>query len=156
MQMISVMLMTCSVSDKKSPRRGRRVEPQSRDLRRQTRRKHASRTLERLDLSSCYFSQAAQHRYFTKRDISFCMLLAEYTARMLRNLHATFSSFRRWTFHRNVKCLSACHPGVSSKMETRTLSALLLSTVRLAIRAIDLVSETATVQPLWFVLANAR
>jgi hypothetical protein len=55
-----------------------------------------------------------------------------------------------------VKCLSACYPGVSSKMETRTLSALLLSTVRLAIRAIDLVSETATVQPSWFVLANAR
>src|SRR4029077_19783555 len=53
--MISVMLMACSVSDKKSPRRGKRAEPQSTDSRRQTRRKHASRTLERLDLSSCYF-----------------------------------------------------------------------------------------------------
>jgi hypothetical protein len=49
------MLMACSVSDKKSPRRGRRAEPQSTDSRRQTRRKHASRTLERLHLSSCYF-----------------------------------------------------------------------------------------------------
>jgi hypothetical protein len=37
-----------------------------------------------------------------------------------------------------------------------TLRALLLSTVRLAIRAIDLVSEPATVQPSWFLLANAR
>ena len=33
---------------------------------------------------------------------------------------------------------------------------LLLSTMRLAMRAIDLVSETATVQPSWFLLANAR
>src|SRR4029077_18486970 len=49
------MLMACSVSHKKSPRRGRRAEPQSTDSKRQTRRKHASRTLERLDLSSCYF-----------------------------------------------------------------------------------------------------
>jgi hypothetical protein len=40
--------------------------------------------------------------------------------------------------------------------ETRTLRALLLSAVRLAIRAIDLVSETATVQPSWFLPANAR
>jgi hypothetical protein len=39
---------------------------------------------------------------------------------------------------------------------TLTLRALLLGTVRLAIRAIDLVSETATVQPSWFLLANAR
>src|SRR6476660_7841301 len=53
--MIGVMLMASSIIDKKSPRRGRRAEHQSTDSRRQTRRKHASRTLERLDLFSCHF-----------------------------------------------------------------------------------------------------
>jgi len=55
MKMIGVMLMASSIIDKKSPRRGRRAEHQSTDLRGRTRRKHASRTLERLDLSSRYF-----------------------------------------------------------------------------------------------------
>jgi hypothetical protein len=41
-------------------------------------------------------------------------------------------------------------------MGTRTLMALLLSAMRLAMRAIDLVSETVTVQPSWFLPANAR
>ena len=34
--------------------------------------------------------------------------------------------------------------------------ALLLSTVRVAIGVVDLVSETGTVQPSWFLLANTR
>jgi hypothetical protein len=55
MNTISVMLMGSPIIDKKSPRRGRRAEHQSTDSRRQTKRKHASRTLERLDLFSCYF-----------------------------------------------------------------------------------------------------
>ena len=53
--MIGVMLMAPSIIDKKSPRRGKRAEHQSTDSRRQTRRKHASRTPEQLRLSSRYF-----------------------------------------------------------------------------------------------------
>jgi len=55
MKTISAVLMASSIIDKKSPRPGRRAEHQSTDSRPQTRRKHASRTLERLDLSSRYF-----------------------------------------------------------------------------------------------------
>jgi len=55
MKTIGVVLMASSIIDKKSQWRGRRAEHQSTDSRRQTRRKHASRTLERLDLSSRYF-----------------------------------------------------------------------------------------------------
>jgi hypothetical protein len=47
-KMIGVMLMASSIIDKNSPQR-------SMDSRRQTRTKHASRTLQRLHLSSCYF-----------------------------------------------------------------------------------------------------
>ena len=53
--MIGVTLIACSIIDKKSPRRGRRAEPQSTGLKGQTRTKHANRTLERLHLSSRYF-----------------------------------------------------------------------------------------------------
>jgi len=60
MNTIGVKLMGSSIIDKKSPRRGTRAEHQSTDLRRQTRRKHASRTLERLDLSSRYFLKRSQ------------------------------------------------------------------------------------------------
>jgi hypothetical protein len=67
-KMIGVMLMACSVSDKKSPRRERRAEPQSTGSRRQTRRKHASRTLERLDLSSCYFLKHSKIDISQRRD----------------------------------------------------------------------------------------
>src|SRR5467141_3866373 len=55
MKTIGVVLMASSIIDKKSPRPGWRAEHRATDLRRQTRRKHASRTLERLDLSSRYF-----------------------------------------------------------------------------------------------------
>jgi hypothetical protein len=58
--MIGVMLMASSIIDKKSPRRGKRAEYQSTDSRRQTRRKHASRILQRLDLSSRYFLKRSQ------------------------------------------------------------------------------------------------
>ena len=54
-KMIGVMLIVFSISDKKSPRRGRRAEHQSMDSIRQTRRKRASRSLGRLHLSSSYF-----------------------------------------------------------------------------------------------------
>jgi len=53
--MIGVMLMASPIIDKKSPPRGGRAEHRATDLRRQTRRKQASLTLERLDLSSRYF-----------------------------------------------------------------------------------------------------
>src|SRR6266446_1033537 len=69
--MIGVMLMVYSISDKKSPRRGRRAEHQSTDSRRRTRRKNPSQGLGRLHLSSCYFSQAFEDRHFTKREIPF-------------------------------------------------------------------------------------
>src|SRR6266700_4642069 len=52
---ISVALMASSIIDKKSPRPGCRPEHRATDSRRQTRREHASRTPERLDLSSRYF-----------------------------------------------------------------------------------------------------
>ena len=55
MKTIGVVLMASSIIDKKSPRRGRRAEHQSTDSRRQTRRRDASRSLQRLDLSSYYF-----------------------------------------------------------------------------------------------------
>ena len=42
---------------------------------------------------------------------------------------------------------TASQPMTSSRMGTRTLSALSLTTVRLAIRAIYLASETAMVKP---------
>jgi hypothetical protein len=71
-------------------------------------------------------------------------------------LHAIFLKRSKIDISQNVNCFSTFHPGVSSKMGTRALRALLLSTVRLAIRAIDLVSETFTVQPAWFLPANAR
>src|SRR5205807_10123342 len=67
--MIGVMLMVYSISDKKSPRRGRRAEHQSTDSRRRTRRKNPSQGLGRLHLSSCYFSQAFEHRHFTKHEV---------------------------------------------------------------------------------------
>jgi len=54
-KMIGAKLMASPIIDKKSPRLGRRAKHQSTDSRRQTRRKHASRTLERLDLFSCHF-----------------------------------------------------------------------------------------------------
>jgi hypothetical protein len=60
-----------SIIDKKSPRRGRRAEPQSTGLRRQTRRKRASQSLGRSHLSSCYFSQAFKDRHFTQRELLF-------------------------------------------------------------------------------------
>jgi hypothetical protein len=59
MNTIGVMVMACSVIGKKSLRRERRAESQSTDWRPQTRRKHASRTLERLHLSSCLFLKQA-------------------------------------------------------------------------------------------------
>jgi len=58
--MIDVMLMASPIIDKKSPQRGKRAKHQSTDSRRQTRKKHASRTLERLDLSSRYFLKRSQ------------------------------------------------------------------------------------------------
>jgi hypothetical protein len=58
-KLIGAKLMASSIIGKKSPRRGRRTEPQSTDWRPQTRRKHASRTLERLHLSSCLFLKQA-------------------------------------------------------------------------------------------------
>src|SRR5438445_13187310 len=67
--MISVMLMACSVSDKKSPRPEFRPEHRATDLRRRTRMKRSSLSLGRLDLSSYYFSQAFEDRHFTKREI---------------------------------------------------------------------------------------
>jgi len=57
---IVIVLMGSSIIDKKSQRRGKRAEHQSTDSGRQTRRKHASRTLERLDLSSRYFLKRSQ------------------------------------------------------------------------------------------------
>jgi DnaJ-class molecular chaperone len=65
-------LMASSIIDKKSPRRGRRVERQSMDSRRQTRRKHASRTLERLDLSSRYFLKRSKIDISQNVKVSFC------------------------------------------------------------------------------------
>src|SRR5205085_3597262 len=55
MKTIGVMLMVCSITGKKSPRRARRGEHRATDSRRQTRRKHPSLSLERLNLSSHYF-----------------------------------------------------------------------------------------------------
>jgi hypothetical protein len=51
---IGVMLMAFSIIDKKSPQPGCRAEHRATDLRRRTRMKHASRALERLNLSSRY------------------------------------------------------------------------------------------------------
>src|SRR6266576_1264623 len=70
MKTIGVVLMALSIIGKKSPRRGRRAEHQSTDSRRQTRGKHACQTLERLDLSSRYFSQAFEDRNFRRSGIS--------------------------------------------------------------------------------------
>jgi hypothetical protein len=70
-KMIGVILMASSIIGKKSPRPGRRAEPQSTDLRRQTRRKHASPTLERLDLSSRYFLKRSKIDISEKVRISF-------------------------------------------------------------------------------------
>ena len=77
-KMIGVMLMASSIIDKKSPRRGRRAEHQSTDSRRQTRRKHASRTLERLDLSSCYFLKRSKIDISQRRDVSCAIRLAQH------------------------------------------------------------------------------
>jgi hypothetical protein len=54
-KMISVMLMSFSIIDKKSPRRGSPAEHRATDSRRRTRRKHASLIAEQLSLSSRYF-----------------------------------------------------------------------------------------------------
>jgi hypothetical protein len=87
------------------------------------------------------------------------MHLANVLARLFSGwlrLHTVYLKRLKTDISQNVNCFSTCHPGVSSRMGTKTLRELLLSTVRLAIRAIDLVSETAAVQPSWFLLANAR
>jgi hypothetical protein len=54
------------VTDKKSPPPGGRPEHRATDLRGRTRRKRPSQSLGRLHLSSCYFSQAFEDRYFRK------------------------------------------------------------------------------------------
>ena len=55
MNTIGVMVMVYSIIGKKSSRPGCRAEHRATDSRLQTRRKRASRTLEGLHLSSCYF-----------------------------------------------------------------------------------------------------
>src|SRR5438093_2000241 len=67
--MISVMLIACSVSDKKSQRREFRPEHRATDLRRRTRVKRSSLSLGRLDLSSYYLFHALEDGHFTKREI---------------------------------------------------------------------------------------
>src|SRR5213596_3876944 len=66
---IVIVLMVSSIIDKKSPRRECRPEHRATDLRRRTRRKNPSQGLGRLHLTSCYFSQAFEHRHFTKHEV---------------------------------------------------------------------------------------
>ena len=56
----------------------------------------------------------------------------------------------------NVNCFSDMPPRRFFQNGNENTQALLLSTVRVAIRVVDLVSETGTVQPSWFLLANTR
>jgi hypothetical protein len=55
MKTIGVVLMVSSIIDKKSPRPGCRAEHRATDLRRRTRMKRSSLSLQQSDLSSRYF-----------------------------------------------------------------------------------------------------
>src|SRR3954469_20303443 len=55
MKMIGVVLMACSIIDKKSRRRECRPEHRATDLKRRTKMKRSNLSLGRLDLSSYYF-----------------------------------------------------------------------------------------------------
>jgi len=72
-RMMGVMLMASSIIDKRSLRRECRKERPAMDLRGQTRRKRSTLSLERLDLSSCYFLKHFKIDISQEREISFRM-----------------------------------------------------------------------------------
>jgi len=76
-RMMGVMLMASSIIDKRSLRRECRKERPAMDLRRQTRRKRSTLSLERLDLSSCYFLKHFEIDISQEREISECVGVGE-------------------------------------------------------------------------------
>lgn len=76
-RMMGVMLMASSIIDKRSLRRECRKERPAMDLRRQTRRKRSTLSLERLDLSSCYFLKHFEIDISQEREISECVCVGE-------------------------------------------------------------------------------
>src|SRR5207253_6717505 len=128
MKTIGVVLMASSIIDKKSQRRGRRAEHQSTDSRRRTRRKHASRTLDRLDLSSRYFLKRSKIdisrnvKFLLERIPSFRIayfIFRELRA-ALRNKIATFRGSRGRGHLRLVGLLSDI--GLARRLTAQVLS----------------------------------
>src|SRR5437870_1021225 len=95
MNTIGVMVMVYSIIGKKSSRPGCRAEHRATDSRLQTRRKRASRTLEGLHLSSCYFLKRS------KTDISQSVksiprFLGAAPGRPFRDVRHFFLTWRRF------------------------------------------------------------
>ena len=87
------------------------------------------------------------------------MRFANVLARLFRGwlrVHTVYLKRLKPDISENVNCFSTCPPRRFFQNGNEHAEGVMLSTVRLATRAIDLVSETATAQPSWFLPANAR